>query len=154
GGNAGNDFKRNRAFRWTEARGGEVIGMLPNDDPLAGAYAFAVSDDGKVVGGASGAEARDAFIWTRATGMFKVQDYLIQLGVPGLDDWVLDTVLAISSDGTTIAGWGYRGPQHFQRVQGWVISGLPPFVDTDDDTILDAVDNCTLLPNADQRDTD
>ena len=154
GGEAGNDFKRNRAYRWTAEHGGEIIGMLPNDDPLAGAYAFAVSDDGRIVGGASGAEGREAFLWTRTTGIFKFQDYLADLGVEGLDGWVLDTVLAISSDGTTIAGWGYRGQPPFGRVQGWVVDGLPPFVDTDVDSILDPVDNCTLLPNADQRDTD
>ena len=154
GGNAGNGPQRNRAYRWTEAHGGEVIGMLANDDPLAGAYAFAVSDDGRVVGGASGADARDAFVWTRATGMFKLQDYLLDLGVQGLEDWTLDTVLAISSDASTIAGWGYRGTPPFLRVHSWVVDGLPPFVDTDEDGILNPVDNCTLLPNDDQRDTD
>jgi probable HAF family extracellular repeat protein len=154
GGNAGNGPQRHKAYRWSEERGGEIIGMLPNDDPLAGAYAFAVSDDGRVVGGASGAEGREAFVWTRTTGIFKFQDYLADLGVQGLDDWTLDTILAISSDGTTIAGWGYWGPGPFGRVQGWVVDGLPPFVDTDADSVLDAVDNCTLLPNADRRDTD
>ena len=154
GGNAGKGPQRNKAYRWTEERGGEVIGMLPNNDPLAGAYAFAVSDDGSVVGGASGAQAREGFLWTRTTGIFKFQDYLAELGVQGLDNWKLDTVIAISSDGTTISGWGYRGPAPFSRVQGWVVDGLPPFVDTDADGALDPVDNCTLLRNNDQRDID
>lgn len=154
GGNAGNGRQTNKAYRWTAERGGEVIGMLPNDDPLAGAYAFAVSDDGRVVGGASGAQSREAFLWTRTTGIFKLQDYLAALGVQGLENWKLDTVISISSDGTTIAGWGYRGPTPISRVQGWVVDGLPPFVDTDADGALDPVDDCTLLPNADQRDTD
>ncbi len=154
GGEAGYGAHHNKAYRWSEEFGGEVIGMLPNDDPLAGAYAFAVSDDGRVVGGASGAQAREAFLWTRTTGIFKFQDYLAELGVQGLDEWKLDTVIAISSDGSTISGWGYRGPAPFSRVQGWVVDGLPPFVDTDADSVLDPVDNCTLLPNDDQRDTD
>ena len=128
--------------------------MLPNDDPLAGAYAFAVSDDGRVVGGASGAQAREAFLWTRTTGIFRFQDYLADLGVQGLENWKLDTVIAISGDGTTIAGWGYRGLAPFSRVQGWVVDGLPPFVDTDADGALDPVDNCMLSANEDQRDTD
>ena len=72
------------------------------------AYAFAVSDDGNVVVGASGDDAREAFVWTRTTGIFRLEDYLVALGVE-LDDWRLDTALAISSDGTIIAGWGYRG---------------------------------------------
>jgi probable HAF family extracellular repeat protein len=153
GGNAGG-LQYNQAYRWTEEHGGELIGMLPNDDPLAGAYAFAVSDDGRIVGGASGAEGREAFLWTRTTGMFKFQDYLADLGAEGLDGWILDTILAISSDGTRIAGWGYRGQPPFGRVQGFVVEGLPPFADTDADSVLDPVDNCTLLRNADQRDTD
>jgi uncharacterized membrane protein len=140
GGNAGNNFVRNRAYRWTEQHGGEIIGMLPNDDPLAGAYAFAVNGDGSVIVGASGASARDAFVWTRTTGMFKLQDYLIQLGVD-LDDWILDTALAISTDGTVIAGWGYRGTPPFLRVQSYIVEGLPPFVDADADGVLDAVDS-------------
>ena len=143
GGNAGNDFVRNRAYRWTEARGGEIIGMLPNDDPLAGAYAFAVNGDGSVIVGASGASGRDAFVWTRTAGMFKLQDYLIELGVD-LDDWILDTALAISTDGTIIAGWGYRGTPPFLRVQSYIVEGLPPFVDTDGDGLLDAVDRDDL----------
>ena len=154
GGEAGKGPTHNKAYVWTAARGGIVIGMLPSDDQLAGAYAFAVSDDGRVVGGASGAQTRDAFLWTPTTGIFKLQDYLVDLGVQGLDNWVLDTVTAISSDGKTIAGWGYRGPKRHSHVQGWVIDGLPPFVDTDRDGILDPVDNCTLRSNADQRDTD
>lgn len=154
GGEAGKGPTHNKAYVWTAQRGGIVIGMLPSDDQLAGAYAFAVSDDGRVVGGASGAQKRDAFVWTPTTGIFKLQDYLVDLGVQGLDNWVLDTVTAISSDGRTIAGWGYRGPKRHSHVQGWVIDGLPPFVDTDRDAILDPVDNCTLRSNADQRDTD
>jgi uncharacterized membrane protein len=151
GGNAGGPFERNQAYRWSEARGGELIGMLPNDDPLAAAYAFAVSDDGRVIVGASGARSRESFVWTRATGMINLQDYLVDLGVQGLEDWELDTALAISSDATTIAGWGIRNGL---RVQSWVVDGLPPFVDTDRDTRLDAVDNCSRAPNTDQRDTD
>ena len=153
GGNAGNNFVRNRAFRWTEAHGGEIIGMLPGDSDLAAAYAFAVNDDGSVIVGASGDDAREAFVWTRTTGMFRLQDYLIELGVE-LDDWILDTALAISSDGTVIAGWGYRGTPPFLRVQSFIVEGLPPFVDTDADGVLDAVDNCTIVRNEDQRDTD
>jgi probable HAF family extracellular repeat protein len=153
GGNAGNDFVRNRAYRWTEEHGGEIIGMLPGDSDLAAAYAFAVNDDGSVVVGASGDDRREAFVWTRTTGMFRLQDYLIELGVE-LDDWTLDTALAISSDGTVIAGWGYRGTPPFLRVQSWIVEDLPAFVDTDTDGVLDGIDNCTLKRNEDQRDTD
>jgi len=144
GGNAGNDLTRNRAYRWTEQRA-EILGILPGGGQLAGAYAFAVTDNGKVAVGASGAQFRDAFVWTSSTGMFKLQDYLVALGVTGFEGWRLDTALAISSDGTTIAGWGVTSDGH---VQGWVVDGLPPFTDQDADGVLDAVDNCTRRANA------
>jgi hypothetical protein len=83
-----------------------------------------VTNDGQVVVGASGAQFRDAFVWTQATGMFKLLDYLVGLGVTGLDGWRLDTALAISGDGSTIAGWGVN-PEG--RVQSWLVDHLPPF---------------------------
>jgi probable HAF family extracellular repeat protein len=125
GGNAGP--QGNQAYRWTEDKGSELLGKLPGGGGLAGATAFATTDNGKVVVGASGAAKRDAFVWTKATGMFKLQDYLVGLGVTGLDGWRLDTALAISADGTKIAGWGINPDGH---VQSWLVDNLPPFADT------------------------
>ncbi len=122
GGNAGS--RGNQAYRWTEQAGPRLLGKLPGGGNLSGAFAFAVTDDGQVVVGASGAQFRDAFVWTSATGMIKLQDYLVGLGVTGLDGWRLDTALAISADGTTIAGWGVNPDG---RVQSWLVDHLPPF---------------------------
>ena len=125
GGNAGP--LGNQAYRWKEKKGAELLGKLPGGGGLAGATAFAVTDNGKVVVGASGAAARDAFVWTKATGMFNFQDYLVGLGVTGLNGWRLDTALAVSSDGTKIAGWGINPDGH---VQSWLVDNLPPFSGT------------------------
>jgi probable HAF family extracellular repeat protein len=122
GGEAANHGRQ--AYRWTKATGGQLLGKLPGQGPLDRASALATTDDGNVVVGFSGAQYRDAFVWTPATGMFNLQDYLVGLGVKGLDGWRLDTALAISSDGTTIAGWGV---QPDGQVRSWVVEHLPPF---------------------------
>jgi uncharacterized membrane protein len=125
GGEAGTGRVHRAAYRWTPSLGGQVLGMLPGGGPLATASGLSVTDDGDVVVGFSGGARRDAFVWTRSTGMLKLQDYLVSLGVQGLDGWRLDTATAISADGTTIAGWGYRPDG---RVQSWLVRNLPPFV--------------------------
>jgi uncharacterized membrane protein len=121
GGDAG--VRGKQAYRWTKQGGGELLGKLPGGGSLARAVALSTTKDGKVVVGFSGAQYRDAFVWAKATGMFKLQDYLEGLGVTGMDGWRLDTALAISRDGSTIAGWGVRPDGH---VQSWVVEGLPP----------------------------
>ena len=122
GGNAGS--RGNQAYRVDRAGRPPAPRQAPRRGNLSGAFAFAVTDDGQVVVGASGAQFRDAFVWTSATGMIKLQDYLVGLGVTGLDGWRLDTALAISADGTTIAGWGVNPDG---RVQSWLVDHLPPF---------------------------
>lgn len=112
-----------QAWVWTAAAGGRLIGILPGGGQLAIAAALGVTDDGTEVVGFSGAQFRDAFVWTDASGMLKLQDYLVGLGVPGLDGWRLDTATAISADGTTIAWWGIRPDG---RVQSWIVRNLPP----------------------------
>jgi uncharacterized membrane protein len=122
GGEAGS--RGNQAYRWSERTGARLLGKLPGGGLLSRAVALALTDDGEVVVGFSGAQFRDAFVWTSATGMVKLQDYLVGLGVTGLDGWQLDTALAISSDGTKIAGWGVNPDG---RVQSWLVEHLPPF---------------------------
>ena len=68
--------------------------------------AQAVSEDGRVVVGMSGFRIRRAFIWTRAMGMKRLRDYLIELGATGLEGWRLDIAQAMSLDGSVIVGSG------------------------------------------------
>jgi hypothetical protein len=123
------------AWRWTAATGAQPIGILPAS--VAGArapvtresprrdlarpslapapdgvlppesFAFAVSDDGNVIVGASGAwPVRTASIWTPATGLMPLADYVTARGVVVPDGWFLASASAISADGETIGGWG------------------------------------------------
>ena len=97
---------------------------------------------------------RDAAVWTRSSGMIKLQDYLTARGVEGLVGWRLENVAAMSDDATTIAGFGTDSRLGPPISRGWVVSGLPPFDDTDGDSILDRIDNCRAVANANQSDTD
>ena len=94
-------------------------GTLPstqvNEDT---SIALAASDDGTVVIGRSGwRPPLDAFIYTDATGIVKLSDYLTSKGVAIPNGWVLLEAYAITPDGKTIAGTG-TDPAGF--VEGWV----------------------------------
>lgn len=143
------------AWRWTAATGAQPIGILPVDAPAAErpapsrqparadltrpstvpapagflppeSFAFAVSDDGNVVVGASGRwPIRTASIWTPEAGMETLADYVSARGVTIPDGWFLAAATAISADGRTIGGWGI-GPNDVMA--GFVIdlhSGQP-----------------------------
>jgi uncharacterized membrane protein len=124
GQNAGRGDVRKKAYRWTASGGAHLLGKLSGGGPFSVASALGVTDDGKVVVGFSGGRRRDAFVWTRATGMIALKPYLKSLGVTGMHGWRLDTAIAISGDGSTICGWGYNPDGH---VQSWIVRNLPPF---------------------------
>jgi len=126
GGEASRGLERRQAYRWTANKGVTLLGRFrgTGTGPFGIASALGVTDNGRVIVGFSGGRLRSAFIWTRATGMLKLEDYLRSLGVTGFKGWRLDTATAISGDGTTIAGWGYRPDGH---VQSWIVRNLPPF---------------------------
>jgi hypothetical protein len=124
------------AWRWTAATGTQPIGILPTGAPAADraapsqqsarfdlkqpptarapdgflppeSYAFAVSDDGNVIVGASGVwPVRTASLWTPDTGLVPLADYVAARGVTIPDGWFLAAATAISADGETIGGWG------------------------------------------------
>ena len=125
------------AWRWTAAGGAQPIGVLPNamahvaaaPAPVARSpridlaspfavpildgflpaesFAFAVSDDGNVIVGASGVwPIRTASIWTPGTGLQPLADYVTARGVTVPENWTLAAATAVSADGETIGGWG------------------------------------------------
>jgi probable HAF family extracellular repeat protein len=89
---ADNAKGRQRAFRWTAARGMEDLGTLGGDS----SWALGVSADGSVVVGwaANAAGYRRAFRWTAARGM---ED----LGTLGGDE---SEALGVSADGSVVVG--------------------------------------------------
>ena len=68
--------------------------------------AFAVSDDGSVVGGVAGGGNKDptAVVWTALTGMILLEDFLEGHGVEAPSNLHLSRLEAISGDGLTFAG--------------------------------------------------
>lgn len=87
------------AVRWT-ASGIQDLGVPPG---YLQSLALAVNDDGSVIGGRLSND--NAFVWTSSTGILPLSSYLAAAGVsvpPGIK---LASVLAISADGRTFAGF-------------------------------------------------
>lgn len=97
----------NEAWRWTAATGLQPIGMIGSGSFFDRAYGFSVSDDGTLVGGASGfGFQRAAVVWTPSTGMIRLTDFLAAKGITVPAGWQLNSVTAVSGDGRVIGGWG------------------------------------------------
>lgn len=90
------------AVRWD---GGPVqdLGTLPGHLFSA---AFAMSDDGRVIGGSSTLGDSTGFIWTPETAMLSLVDYLGRNGVSTPVIFRPEQVLCISGDGLTFGGVG------------------------------------------------
>jgi uncharacterized membrane protein len=86
-------------------------------------FALAVSEDGNTIVGNSGigngGGIVDAFIWTPASGMVFLSDYVATLGIAIPDGFTLYSANAISADGLTIAGQGVDPTGSF--VVPWII---------------------------------
>ncbi|MBM3990031.1 MAG: hypothetical protein FJ298_03380 [Planctomycetes bacterium] len=99
------------AFRWSAATGMQSLGALGTAGMGNAGYATAVSADGKVVVGWSGANVLNsqAVIWREGmASVEKLQDYLLNNGVPtAYSQWqVLKIATEISADGRFVVGWG------------------------------------------------
>lgn len=90
------------AARWTGS-GVELLGTLPG---LSFSTAYAVNDDGSIVGGTApiGGGTALAVLWLPGTGITTLDDYLQSHGVLVPHDWELISVFAISGDGMAFAG--------------------------------------------------
>lgn len=108
------------AFRWTEATGMIALGAAVDGDAYNIAYA-ATADGAMVVG----EHERDAFLWTDARGLRKLQDVLVDdfgLGSE-LDGWRLAGAGDISDDGRVIIGYGFNPAQ---ELEGFVVTVPEP----------------------------
>ncbi len=116
-------FQRNEAtstrtaamWRWDGAGWGptEYLGVLPGTVPDAGIVkAEAVSADGSVVVGycsyAGDPFYATGFLWTEATGIIDIEDFLIDNGIPLDPDFDIKSLHGVSADGTVILGVGDR----------------------------------------------
>jgi len=104
GGSAGATI--HRAMLWTQKAGSSSAFGL--DDLPGGkdnSEAVDVSGDGKlVVGWGTTANGTEALIWDRVSGTRRLVDELIARGIEWPNSWSINTVTAISTDGTTVVG--------------------------------------------------
>ena len=108
------------AYRWTQAEGGTLLGLIPGGSGTHGSTARAVSDDGAVVAGESEGtfQWREAFRWTQGTGM-------VGLGYLGLPSQGSSFALGISGDGSVIVGTSpYSGDSEFRWTEENGMVGL------------------------------
>jgi probable HAF family extracellular repeat protein len=91
-------------FRWTEATGIQALPIAPG---FVGADARAISLDGSTIIGQANPSVGvfRACLWTQATGMVNLNEYLPALGV-NLDGWVLMEGAGISGDARAMVGQG------------------------------------------------
>src|SRR5690606_27621919 len=120
-GQADNAQGLTRAVRWT-ALGIEDLGTLPGSPS---SIAYALSDDGMVVGGTApiAIAQNAAMVWTPSTGMVALSDYLASFGITVPSEWRLTEVYAISGDGLTFAG---RARSLSGETQGFVATVPAP----------------------------
>jgi uncharacterized membrane protein len=102
------DTDTGEAFRWTQSEGMVGIGRLPG---TLSARAWDVSADGGVIIGESFAPGPDetwlpnAFVWTQATGMLSLDDFLSGRGInPARLPFAVSLLSVVSHDGMTLAG--------------------------------------------------
>lgn len=92
------------AFLWTALEGMQPLSLASG---YQASRAFGVSGDGSiVVGSAHDGHTSDAVFWDAAGPMQNLLGYLIENGASNLAGWALKETLAVSADGTTVAGWG------------------------------------------------
>ena len=99
------------AWYWTEDAGVQCVnGTVENPDQT---YMKALSDDGRVIGGAVRPEFGpevDAVLWLNFEPM-DLKQYLLDRGVSEVQSWFFSWITAVSADGSVVAGWGI-GPDH------------------------------------------
>lgn len=90
-------------MRWTEELG--IVPLTVKGSPPAGGAAWGVSGDGSRIVGTTDV---GTFLWTETAGLVDLQALLVnRYGLDEeLDGWLLGWPMAISDDGTTIAGLG------------------------------------------------
>lgn len=103
-----------QAVRWRN----EEIQTLGGLAGLKYSSASSTSAGGHLIGGAAFQNQMEAFIWSSATGMLKLEDQLTAMGMD-LTGWELEDVKGISADGSVLVGTGsFNGV-----LAGWVVTG-------------------------------
>jgi uncharacterized membrane protein len=93
------------AFRWTLSGGMVGLGDLPGGGFESNVYGL--SGNGSIaVGYGTTVLGQEATLWRADIGMVRLSEYLVAAGATNLAGWTLQQANAISTDGTTIVGFG------------------------------------------------
>jgi uncharacterized membrane protein len=140
------------AIRYEPGGDADFLGILPGGFGDWTSQAFGMSESGNTIVGNSGSfwDGFFAWIWKPDLGMMPLKDYLISLGVEGLEDITFENAYAISADGSVIVGNTLEFP--FTR-NAYVVtipaesSGDPCPADIDGNGMVDVTDLLVLLGN-------
>lgn len=111
---------RSEVFRWRAGTGTQVLGARP-DLGRPNSVPWNVNGDGSVIiGDLSGAHPWIPFLWTEADG-FRPFTEVLTAGGADYTGWEITAVHAVSADGRTLVGSGFREhPEFGTVVDGWV----------------------------------
>jgi uncharacterized membrane protein len=104
-GQAADNTGNGRAFYYSKAGGEVSLGVLSHNSTDQ-SVAFGISDTGVVIGASINIFdfSSEPFVWTSKMGMRPLQAALVRKGAVIPSGVTLTNVLAISADGSTIAG--------------------------------------------------
>jgi probable HAF family extracellular repeat protein len=105
------NWNEDHAFRWDAINGLIDLGTTPVDPTGWGNHdtlPAGISDDGRTTVGIAGIGpfGRSPYISREGSGVTKLKDYLVALGVPQASAWTFIDVQGISGDGRVICGSG------------------------------------------------
>ncbi len=104
------------AFLWVEGEGIRSLGDLGGGGMVS--RANDISDDGRViVGSGTDLQGRQGVVWIDGGVALRAHDFLLGLGISGLEGWRLTDVSAVSPDGLTLVGTGINADG---IAEGWV----------------------------------
>jgi uncharacterized membrane protein len=127
--NSYSGYRLPTTYRYTEWDGKfEDLGAAASENALIDSNQYtsrpvALSDDGEVVGGDTGASTMSvASLWTRQTGMVRVGQWLTAQGVTAHDGWILLQTKYVSPDGKFIQGIGYKPQVGNDHYGSWIVT--------------------------------
>ena len=107
-GQAPDNTGNGRAFYYTDAGGLVPLGVLSRNN-IDTSVAIGVSDNGLVIGASINPFnwRSTPFFWSHETGMLRLRTFLVRNGAVIPKNVTIGDVLAISADGSTLAGFWY-----------------------------------------------
>ena len=98
-----NNQPYNTGFYWTTQDGVKLVGTLPTASNTSNVWLVAIAADNRLVfGQAEDASGEHAIVWTKQSGMRKLDDIVAAQGIKLTTG--LTTAMAASSDGTVVLG--------------------------------------------------